>query len=779
MSPLALPTFQWNEVLAYLSTPVLFWLLISLIVLGILSVSYNPALNAILDAPLSNSIGMKYGNIYASVWKLKLRITDVVLTPSSSAILKHIFLTLFPGGNVMPSKNSVDFPESKIIVGKITIKARFSSLARSLDDLDDGENATGFPTKEEDGVKIQKEFGFMGWFTSLNQFLPRPVIVIILHNVTIHVEKVYLAPKPPPKLMQHAKKTAASATSNDNGDDVDYNSFLPVVIPIPFNDVANNDDDVKDLPTFDQDYFWEMIRDEGSYNADSLTFYIERWIDHAVTKLRKKGRGKVEETSSIHSKADISFSPRNMKVESIDEKASTTDEKFNSWISFFVERLCHHITLDLINASVIISGAGSDYVKKTREKYPPRQANLELAKLPKHRRAVTVFGSDRISLSFSPDSQCNLLGCFVGAYLKVGNPLSLTALMSNSTNPTDSQYSWHQIVDPFQCVAEFKGVIPFLIYSLSYDQYWETRSLELDLLVSEKNLNLSPTHIHTVLLHLETYADFSCPLYQWLEWLRRMRSEVLKLTPEQKVAYCNNYARIKTGTKVDELEDSEDQHLLTSNQLNQMEMAMDEWEILSLRCFAMRKHWLIPKGNKEFTEFLRNTKSSVSFKSDMNIDSLTGYVNSPFQRVYPTPLHALLMLVSEKSSILAPQITFTFSAGEYVFDFPPETGEIDSREDTPSRKAIPSFFVSSGVRFIFNQSNPVFQRSETFDTRRSSFDLSLQVAGLRWALTVGENDEIINELPHYQSNHPVGIVYEAQKVCYSRVIFRFGACNEI
>lgn len=770
MSPL--PTFQWNEALAYISTPVIFWMFISLIVLGIFSVSYNPALNAILDAPLLNCIGMKYGNIYASVRKLKLRITDVVLTPSSSTILKHIFLTLFPGGNVMPSKNSVDFPESKIIVGKITIKARFSSLARSLDDLDDGDNATGFPSKEEkDDATIQKEFGLLGWFTSLNQFLPRPVIVIILHNVTLHVEKVYIAPKPPPKLIQHAKKTA-SATSNDKDDDIDYNSFLPVAIPIPSNDVANNDDDLKDLPTFDQDYFWEMIRDEGSYNAESLTFYIERWIDHAVTtKLRKKGRGKEEETSSIHSKADISFSPRNMKAESNDEKVSTYDEKFNSWISFFVKRLCHHITLDLINASVIISGAGSEYVKKTREKYPPRQANLKLAKLPKHRRAVTVFGSDRISLSFSPDSQCNLLGCFVGAYLKVGNPLS------NSTNPTDSQYSWHQIVDPFQCVAEFKGVIPFLIYSLSYDQYWETRSLELDLLVSEQNLILSPTNIHTVLLHLETYADFSCPLYQWLEWLRRMRSEVLKLTPEQKVAYCNNYARVKTGMEVDESEDIEDQHLLTPNQLNQMEMAMDEWEILSLRCFAMRKHWLIPKGNKEFSEFLRNTKSSISFKSDIDIDSLTGYVDSPFQRVYPTPLHALLMLVSEKSSILAPQITFAFSAGEYVFDFPSDTGEIDSGEDTP-RKAIPSFFVSSGVRFRFNQSNPVFQRSESFDTRRSSFDLSLQVAGLRWVPTVGENDEITNELPYYQSNHPVGIIYEAQKVCYDVVLCRFGACIE-
>ena len=329
---MSLPTpttfFHWREVLSgvysFLSTPILFWILISLIVLSVLSVVYNPALNVILTTPLLSYLGMKYGNIYVSVWKVKLRITDIEFIPSKSTIIKNIFLTLFPGANVLPpsttTNNCVDFPESKITVGKITIKARISSLARSntttnLDVNNDGSGGGGPhsssshrngnnsgnefpPTKRgEDnndgtGTTIQKELGLGGtsWFGALiNHCIPRPVIVIILHNVTIHVEKVYLAPRPPPILLQHhAKKSTSSYDGGAGGDDDDNNNCntLPLAIPLP-----SDNSDVEHLPTFDQDYFWEMVRDEGSYNAESLTFYIERWIDHAVTTLKKKGGG--------------------------------------------------------------------------------------------------------------------------------------------------------------------------------------------------------------------------------------------------------------------------------------------------------------------------------------------------------------------------------------------------------------------------------------------------------------------------------------------------------
>lgn len=742
-------------------------MLVGLIGLSILCVAYNPALNLLLKAPLLKYLGMNYGNIHVIAWRFKFRITDITLHPSKCDLVKHIFLILFPSGNVMPTKNSVDFPESKITVGKITVKVRMSSLAtRSTanhgDDTDIPlPDRNSFLNKTADETVLRKEIK-LGWFAVMNHFIPRPVIVIILHNVTIHVEKVYLAPKPPSLIQQRTKNSAQDS--------------LPLALPFP-----NTNGGDEDLPTFDQNYFWEMIRDEGFTNAEALTFQVEKWIDHAVTKLKTKGGGV---RPSIHSKRDImssqSASQRKVEVESKEEeptkknthaKIQTYDEKLNAWIEFFVEILCHIITLDLVNASVVISGAGSDYVNRVRKKYPPREANLKLAKLPKHKRAVTAIGADLISLSFSPDSQCNLLGCFVGSYLKVGNPLGLA---SGSTVATDLQYTWHNLVDPYQCIVEFKGVKPFLVFSLSYDHYWETRSLQLDLSVSEKNLNLSPTHIHTVFLHLDDFTDISCPLFQWLEWLRRVRSEILQLTPEQKVAYCKNYAKIK-GVKEDESESDDQQHPITSTQMKEMELAMNQWEILSLRCYAMRKHWLIPKENGEFVEFLRSTRSSISFSSDVNIDSLADKVLSPFQQVYPTPLHALVMLVLEKSSILAPHVTFTFSAGTYIFDFPSDLAKNESRGDTQT-KAIPSSLASSGVEFRYEQSNPLFQPSEasSYDTQRSFIDLSLQVAGLRWDLAAEKNDKILNDLPLFRSNFPVGIVYEVRCLVWLDLIF---VCN--
>jgi len=638
----------------------------------------------------------------------------------------------------MLSKNSVDFPESKVTVGKITVKVRMSSLARrsTTNPNRDTDDANLFNKTGEDETTIQKEIK-LGWFAFMHHYIPRPVIVIILHNVTVHIEKVYLAPKPSSLIQQHAKKSPRDS--------------LPMALPLSYNGEA------EDLPTFDHAYYWEMIRDEGFSGAESLTFQVERWIDHAVSKLKSKGGDK---SPSIHSKRDISSpSASQRKVESTHSNVQTYDEKVNEWIKFFAEILCHFITLDLVNASVVISGAGSDYVNNVRKKYSPREANLKLAKLPKRKRALTVIGADLISLSFSPDSQCKLLGCLVGAYLKVGNPLSLA---TGSTAATDLRYIWHHVISPFQCIVEFKGVIPFLVFSLSYDHYWETRSFELNLSLSEKNLNLSPKHIHTVFLHLDDYTDISSPVVQWLEWLRRIRSEVLTITPAQKVAYSKTYAKIK-GVKKDEAEsDGDGQHLLTSTQMKELESALSQWEIMSLRCIAMRKHWLIPKENEEFAEFLRSTRSSISFT---NIDSLVDDVLSPFQQVYPTPLHALFMMVWEKSSILAPHVTFTFTAGTYMFDFPSDLGEIGSQGGT-EKKGIPSSLASSGVEFRFEQSNPLFQSSESigYDKRRSFIDLSLQVAGLRWDLVTDKNDEILLELPLFRGNTPAGILYERHGV---------------
>ena len=695
------------------------------IALTILSVAYNPTLNIVLKAPLLKYLGMTYGNIYMTVWRLKLRITEITLHPSKSDLVKMIILIIFPSGNVMLSKNSVDFPESKVTVGKITVKVRMSSLAgRSAANREADDNIRWNKTGEDDAT-IQKEIK-LGWFAFMNHFIPRPVIAIILHNVTVHIEKVYLAPKPLPLIEEHTKDSPRDS--------------LPMALPLSYND------EVKDLPTFDQTYFWEMIRDEGVNIADSLTFQVERWIDHAVTKVKARGTSSPNDSQR--------------KDEGMHSNVKTYDEKVNEWIRFFARTLCHILTLELVNASVIISGAGSDYVNKVRKKHSPQDANLMLAKLPKRKRALTVIGADMMSVSFSHDSECNLLGCLVGVYVKVGNPLNSAS--GSMVDATDIRYIWHDIVNPFQCILEFKGVIPFLVFSLSYDHSWVTRALELNLSISEKNLNISPKQIHTVFLHLDDYTDISSPLIQWLEWMRLIRSERMILTHEQKVVYCKSYAKIK-GMKEDETETG-GQRLLTSTQMREMELAMSQWELVSLRCLGMRKHWLIPKEDREFSEFLRSTKSSISLTDDddVKMDPLIDENLSPFQQVYPTPLHALFKLVWEKSSILAPRVTFTLAAGKYMFDFPPHLGETESRGGT-QKKVIPSSLVSSGVEVRFEQSNPLFvSQSISYDIQRPFIDLSLQVAGLRWALAVGKNDEILPELPLFLGSLPAGIIYEVR-----------------
>lgn len=647
----------------------------------------------------------------------------------------------------MLSKNSLDFPESKVTVGKITVKVRMSSLAGRSIANHEADDSNSLNRTGEDETTIQKEIR-LGWFAFMNHYIPRPVIAIVLHNVTVHIEKVYLAPKPSPLIEEHTKESPRDS--------------LPMALPFSYNG------EVKDLPTFDQTYFWEMIRDENVKSADSLTFQVERWIDHAITKLkaREEGGDKSRDTSSPN------FSQR--KDEAMHSNVKTYDEKMNEWIKFFARILCHILTLDLVNASVIISGAGSDYVNKVRKKHSPREANLMLAKLPKRKRALTVIGADMISFSFSHDSECNLLGCLVGVYVKVGNPLnSASGPMVDAIDNT--RYVWHDIVNPFQCLLEFKGVIPFLVFSLSYDHNWVTRALELNLSISEKNLSISPKHIHTVFLHLDDYTDISSPLVQWLEWMRLFRSERLKLTPEEKAAYCKSYAKVIKGMKEDESE-SDGQHPLTSTQMKEMELAMSQWEILSLRCLGMRKHWLIPKEDEEFLEFLRSTKSSISStdNDDVKMDSLIDGNLSPFQQVYPTPLHALFRLVWEKSSILAPRVTFTLAAGTYMFDFPPDLGKTESPQAGSQKKVIPSSLVSSGVEFRFEQSNPLFvSQSINYDTQRSFIDLSLQVAGLRWDLAVGKNDEILSELPLFLGSSAAGIIYGVRCLLLSTLFIAY------
>ena len=276
-------------------------------------------------------------------------------------------------------------------------------------------------------------------------------------------------------------------------------------------------------------------------------------------------------------------------------KERTDDEKMNARIHSILRAIFHSISIQLTDASIIISGAGSELVKETRKEHDPRDTNLILAKLPKQLRALTMIGTDLISISFSPDEQCNLQLCLDSVYLKVGNPLP--GVMNGKKDSTSAlsaeiAYAWHTIVHPFDVVIELKGIIPLIIWGANYDHHWTTRTLGLDLSSTEIAISLSPNHLQTALLHLDDFVDPMSSFNKWYTWLNSSHQQKLKIGLEEseKRIYCRNFARVKkTITDEDTFgSDIGNGQRLTSLQMREMESRMTRNEIMSLRCTAMK-----------------------------------------------------------------------------------------------------------------------------------------------------------------------------------------------
>jgi hypothetical protein len=224
-----------------------------------------------------------------------------------------------------------------------------------------------------------------------------------MSNVILTVEKAYIAPDPP--LEFHATER------------------LPSAIP-PSHEHHHN------LPTFDQEAVLDFLRNDEINDAEAVTFWIERWIGHVVSKM------KMSELGTGGKYACAKDNP-------------TDDEKANSFIQYIVQVFLHSISFHLQNASLVLTGADSDFVKATREKYSSREANFVLAKLPRSKRALSIVGADAIEIAFSSDADCNLFLCCAGVQIKVGSPFP---------NRSDqSIMSWHSIAHPFEVVAELKG----------------------------------------------------------------------------------------------------------------------------------------------------------------------------------------------------------------------------------------------------------------------------------------------------------------------------------
>lgn len=206
----------------------------------------------------------------------------------------------------------------------------------------------------------------------------------------------------------------------------------------------------------------------------------------------------------------VQHATKQKEASGTEAKDLTEDEKKNAHLRSIARAILKSIAIELEHASIIISGAGSEFVKETREQHDPRETNIILAKLPKHKRALTVVGVDEISIYCSNDAKCNLMICFAGLQVRVGSTVS--GVMSSAS---ELIYDWHTLAHPFDVVLQLNGLIHLLVWALNYDHHWTKRTLGLDISASEVAVSLSPIHLQTVLLHLDNFID---PLSSFNEW---------------------------------------------------------------------------------------------------------------------------------------------------------------------------------------------------------------------------------------------------------------------
>jgi len=562
-------------------------------------------------------------------------------------------------------------------------------------------------------IKSRDESYQMSWAKrAFYLIFPRPMFVVKMKGVVIEVEKAYIAPAPPADF---------SAMTNQ----------LPHAISMQAH---------PELLKFDQRYHLDQLGNAEILQADYITFCLERWIQYAVAKMRNNS-------------PDSHANP------------TTSDDRLNSWISTLARIILQSISFYIDSASVIISGAGSDIVKETRQRFPPDEADLHLAQLQRGQRALTMIGTSMIKISFSSDTNCNLLICFGGLQVKVGNPRVQRRRRSSISNKYPSscsnRWEWSTIVKPFDCVAEVKGVIPFVMYSIDYDHFWEERVLGLNLTVSsEISLTMSPIDLHTLFLHLDDYTDTNSTFNQWFEWMKRCHQQTLKSSSTEKWTYCRNYERKNVG-KIEHFH-----QVVSQAQMRQIEQKMQCSEIMTLRCIAMKDLWRVPKESTYFADYLQRSRSEINID---NIDNSVQDSSSPFQRTYATALDALVTLITEKSSIFTPRIELKCRVGNLNIDFPSND---DENLHIGRQQTIPSILSISSVSFSVEQVHPLFSidKNASLDTRRQFVGLSVKVNDLNW--TVRDVDLTRKlRLPTFSDKSFVCVAYKVRIVSSSRSIF--------
>ena len=216
---------------------------------------------------------MEYGDINLSPSRLKLTITDMELLPSRSSTLQSIILALFPSSHVQNNEriNMKEYPESRITVSKLSIKIRVSSLAGPTQDGDpctitnsSHPHTSLFGNKNTKADADLKTANLDGntrikWILNvIYHLIPRPILIIRLKDVSIEIEKAYLASEPPTEFRSISK--------------LNEQHQLPLAVSY-----EPSDEDILNLPTFHQDYVIDGLMNEEVVEADTVTFFLKRW----------------------------------------------------------------------------------------------------------------------------------------------------------------------------------------------------------------------------------------------------------------------------------------------------------------------------------------------------------------------------------------------------------------------------------------------------------------------------------------------------------------------
>ena len=437
----------------------------------------------------------------------------------------------------------------------------------------------------------------------------------------------------------------------------------------------------------------------------------------------------------------------------MDGAQSTYDEKINAILNSLALVVFHSFTLQVFNASIILSGVSSNHAKTARKKFGPRRSNFEFTMLPQNKRALTVGSVDLLSFHFSPNTECIGVLCFVGASLKVGlpavdqiveEPELESAVSKFDATKNDTKYNWHTVAHPFDIVTEVGGIIPIIIWAISYDHHWNTRVIDFKLSASEIVTSLSSSHVQTAFFHLDDYTDMNSPSNEWVQWLTSNFQGTLTTDENEKQAYCEAYSATQGET---ELRAGTRKQVLIDTRMD-LEKRMSRYEIICLRCMTMEKNWRIPKDdtNDELATFLERSRSSITKRNDIKMITFDE-PSSPFERQYPVALRALIALIREKYSFVASAVSLHFHCGVFYTDFPS-----DDSLDHP----IPSCLNSRGINVSLDLNNVIFGHQQVSpDADRSWFKLEIQMQEVKWDVLLSDP-----ELPAQLDNSPIGILYK-------------------